>query len=252
MTVQWAVAPEYCRCSSESVMVTVPQTLEASITQAVEATRAAIASGKTLLQVELAIPELKAMPVAEQFLRQYPDLADTVKVFFSDAGAAALARRDWEDLSCTMHGLEELWEPIQPEDEAFLVVASTAVEINRIEKMCEQVGDRPFILLNPQLQDVAIVGIGYAGRMLRDRFISTIEVCYYLRPLEQGVLLRSFPNPWQLWWEKEEGYELIGENDTRPTGDRIAEMMAPVMETAQKPKKGILQSLQQFINALSQ
>ncbi len=234
-------------------MVTVPQTLEASITQAVEATRLAIASGKSRLQIELAIPELKAMPVAEQFLKQYPDLAETVKVFFADAGAAALARRDWEGISCSLHGLEELWEPIQPEDQAFVVVASTAVEIKRIEKMCDQAGDRPFILLNPQLQDVSIVGIGYAGRQLRDRFISTIEICYYLRPLEKGVLLRSFPNPWQIWWEQEAGeYELIGENETRPTGDRMAEMMAPITESSQAPNKSLLQTLQQFVNALSQ
>jgi hypothetical protein len=234
-------------------MVRVPQTLEDSITQAVEATRAAIAAGQSRLQVELAIPELKAMPVAEQFLKQYPDLASTVKVFFSDAGAAALARRDWEGISCSLHGLEELWEPVQPEDEAFMVVASTAVEIKRVEAMCEQAGDRPFILLNPQLQDVAVIGIGAAGRQLRERFISTIEICYYLQPLEQGVLLRSFPGLWQLWWEQASGeYELVGENETRPNSDRRAEMMAPVTQSAQVPKQGILQSLQQFINALSQ
>ncbi|MGB7415966.1 MAG: DUF1995 family protein [Thermosynechococcaceae cyanobacterium] len=232
--------------------VTVPQTLEASITQAVEATRAAIAAGKSRLQVELAIPELKAMPVAEQFLRQYPDLASTVKVFFSDAGAAALARRDWEDISCSLHGLEELWDPVQSEDEAFLVVASTAVEIQQVEKICEQAGDRPFILLNPQLQDVAVIGIGVTGRQLRERFISTIEICYYLRPLEQGVLLRSFPKPWQLWWEQDSGeYELLGENETQPSSDRMAEMMEPLNQSAQAPKQGILQSLQQFINVLS-
>ncbi len=236
------------------IMSTVPQTLEASVTQAVEATRVAIASGKSRLQIELAIPELKAMQVAEQFLREYPDLAETIKVFFSDAGAAALARRDWEGINCTMHGLEELWEPVQPEDQAFVIVASTAVEIKRVEKMCEEAGDRPFILLNPQLQDVAIIGIGAAGRQLRERFINTIEICYYLRPLEQGVLLRSFPAPWQLWWEKGEAgqFELLGEKDTRPNNDQLAEMMESKVEASQAPKRSLLQSLQQFMNALSQ
>jgi hypothetical protein len=234
-------------------MITVPQTLEASITQAVEATRVAISAGKSRLQIELAIPELKALPVAEQFLKHYPDLAETVKVFFSDAGAAALARRDWEGVSCTMYGLEELWEPIQPEDAAFLIVASTPVEMKRVERMCAEAGDRPFILLNPQLQDIAVIGIGAAGRQLRERFINTIEICYYLRPLEQGVLLRSFPGPWQLWWEQKSGeYELLGENETRPSNERMAEMMTSKMAPSQAPKRGLLQSLQQFINALSQ
>ncbi|NJR71505.1 MAG: DUF1995 family protein [Synechococcales cyanobacterium CRU_2_2] len=165
---------------------------------------------------------------------------------------AALARRDWEGISCSLHGLEELWDPVQPEDEAFLVVASTAVEIQQVEKICEQAGDRPFILLNPQLQDVAVIGIGMAGRQLRERFINTIEICYYLQPLEQGVLLRSFPGAWQLWWEQASGgYELLGENETRPSSDRIAEMMEPLSQSSQAPKQGILQSLQQFINVLS-
>jgi len=45
-------------------MTELPKTLEQAIAQAREATKAAIADGYSLLQVELLFPELKPMPVA--------------------------------------------------------------------------------------------------------------------------------------------------------------------------------------------
>ncbi|MDV2993895.1 MAG: hypothetical protein N4J56_003549 [Chroococcidiopsis sp. SAG 2025] len=73
-------------------MTEFPQTLEQVIAQAAVATSAAIADGYTRLQVELVIPELKPMSVAEQFLADFTQFGSQLKVFFPDAGAAALAR----------------------------------------------------------------------------------------------------------------------------------------------------------------
>jgi Domain of unknown function (DUF1995) len=101
-------------------MATLPDTLEAAIAQSVEATQAALASGRHRLQIELLFPELKPLPVAQQYLNLFPELGTQFKVFFSDAGAAALARRDWGEIPYTLYGIEELLEPIQPEDEAFV------------------------------------------------------------------------------------------------------------------------------------
>lgn len=99
-----------------------PDSLETSISQAVEATKAAIADHKTLLQVEIAIPELKPLPVAQQYLSQLPNLGENVKVFFSDTGAAALARHQWKDISYELRGIEELIDPVQPENDAFVLL----------------------------------------------------------------------------------------------------------------------------------
>lgn len=233
-------------------MVILPDTLEAAIAQSVDATQAALAAGRTQLQIEILFPELKPMPVVQQYLALFPELGTQFKVFFADAGAAALARRDWGDTPYTIRGVNELLEPVQPEDEAFVFVAPTPVEVGMVEKICGQAGDRPCILLNPKLQDVSIVGIGYAGRQLRERFLDRLETCYYLRPLEKGAVFRAYPSPWQVWWDNDNvSYALIAEEDSRPAGDRLDQILAQVLP-AQAQKKGILQEMQQFLRALTQ
>ncbi len=233
-------------------MTELPQSLEQAIAQAREATQAAISAGYSRLQVELLFPELKPMPVAQQYLSLFADLGSNLKVFFADAGSAALARREWGDVPFTIRGVNELIEPIQPDDQAFVVVAPTPVEVGEIEKMCEQAGDRPFILLNPKLQDVAMIGIGYAGRQLRERFLNTIETCYYLRPLEAGALVRAYPSPWQVWLEKSEGeYQVIAEELTKPAGDRLDQLIAQATDSPQS-RTGFLADMQRFLRALTQ
>ncbi|NCJ07254.1 DUF1995 family protein [Synechococcales cyanobacterium C] len=229
-----------------------PDTLEAAVLQSIEATQAALADGHNRLQLEFLLPELKPMVVAQQFLTQFPNLGNSVKVFFADAGAAALARRDWGEVPYVIRGVNELLEPIQPEDDAFVLVAPTPVEVNTIEAMCQQAGDRPFILLNPNLQDVAVVGIGYAGRQLRERFLSTLEPCYYLRPLAGGAILRAYPSPWLVWQETEVGqYDCLSEEAERPTPERLEQLFNP--RTATRPQPGgWLRQMQQFLRALSQ
>jgi len=237
-------------------MPELPQTLEDAIAQAKSATEAALAAGYSRLQVELLFPELKPMPVAEQFITLFTDLGPQLKVFFADAGAAALAKRDWGDPPFEIRGVMEKVGSIQPEDRAFVIVSPTPSEVAQVEKMAEQAGDRPFILLNPQLQDVAIVGIGYAARQLRKRFLNTIEVCYSLRPLENAAVLRVYPSGWTVWLEKAEGeYELIVEQTEKPIGEdleRILDQATRSDRQAVTNKQGLLATMQRFLRALSQ
>ncbi len=232
--------------------MTLPDTLETAIAQAVTATQSALSAGHTRLLIEFQFPELKVLPVAQQFLNQFSDLGELVKVFFSDAGAAALARRDWGETPYTLRGINELLDPVQPEDQAFIMVAPTPVEVGAVERVCEAAGDRPCILLNPKLQDVSIVGIGYAGRQLRERFLSQLTTSYYLRPLENGAVFRAFPDPWEVWWEQSEGdYQRIAEEAERPSGERLDQIFAQVLASPAK-SGGLLAGLQKFLNALSQ
>ncbi|MDV2993896.1 MAG: hypothetical protein N4J56_003550 [Chroococcidiopsis sp. SAG 2025] len=101
-----------------------------------------------------------------------------------------------------------------------LFVSPSAVEVERVEKLCE-LATCPTLMLNPRLEDVAIVGIGYAGRQLRTRFLNNIESCYYLRPIENISVFRSYPGEWQIWREVEEEFQLIAEQPTKPMGDEI-------------------------------
>ena len=141
-------------------MSDLPTSLEETIDQAIASTKAAIEDGITRLQVEMVIPELKQQPIAERFLTGLQDLGLQFKVYFPDAGAAALAKRDWGNPDFTIRGINEIQAAMTPDDEAFLVVNPSAVEVQDVEKFCNAAQDRPIVLLNPQLEDVSIVGIG--------------------------------------------------------------------------------------------
>lgn len=244
-------------------MLTLPNSIDEVLAQAKMATTAALKDGYHRLQVEILIPELKVQDPAYQFIPVFAEYGSHLKVYFPDPGAAALARRDWGETPYVVRGMTEPKGKIQPEDQIFLFIEPSAVEVNDLEKMCEQAGDRPVVLFIPKLESITTIGIGYAARQLRQRFISTFESCYYIRPLEGAALFRCYPNPWQVWLEKEEGYELISETPQKPVGEVLEEILqkatAPSVDqvaatpsTPQRKKPGLLTNIQRFLRALSQ
>lgn len=241
-------------------MLEVPKTLEDAIAQAREATKAALADGYTRLQVEFVIPELKPMSVAEQFLPVFEEYGSKLKVFFPDAGGAALAHRDWADVPFKIFdigtGKLPIDSKIEPEDAIFFLVAPTVVEVTEVEKMAQLVGDRPIVILNPRLEDLGAVGIGYTARQLRDRFINTIESCYYLRPVDdQTAVVRCYPGLWEVWVETKGEYQKITELPQKPSGDDLDLILAKKQPTATDAapakKPSIFKGLQRFLRALS-
>lgn len=240
-------------------MTEVPRSIEAAVEQAKEATRAAVQAGLPRIVIDLNIPELKVMPVAQQFYPVLEELGLQFKLFFPDAGAAALARRDWDEPDFSIRGINEVKGRLEPDDDACLVVEPSAVEVNDVEALCNEATGKYVVLLNPKLEDIAIVGIGYAGRQLRERFLSTLESCYYLQPLEGATLLRVYPGPWQVWGETDDDdYELIGEFPSKPSNEAIASLFSDEAEedesaASNRPRKGgFLAELGQFIRALTQ
>ncbi len=239
-------------------MSTLPDTLEEAVTQAQASTKAAIADGLTRLQVELKFPELKVLPVAQQYLNGFEDRGTHMRVFFPDAGSGALARRDWGDTPYPLRGIGELQAVIQPNETLFVFVEPSPVEVEQVEALCGEAGDRPCVFLNPRLEDVATIGIGYAGRQLRDRFLNTIESCYYIRPLEGALLFRAYPFPWQVWVESETGYTLVAEEAEKPVGDVLDRILLQASggdadaPTTAPPRRSFLAGVQDFLRALSQ
>ncbi|MDJ0590949.1 MAG: DUF1995 family protein [Pleurocapsa sp. MO_226.B13] len=246
-------------------MNTFPETLDIAVEQAKEATKAAIADGYKLIQVELVIPEiaLKSEALALEFANLFADYGSGVKVMFPDTGAAALAKRNWGEQTFQVTDMGSRFTAIETqistEDEIFIVACPSSVEVDRAEKLSNLAGDRPVIFLIPQLEDVAVVGIGLAARQLRERFISKIYSSYYLRPIEGGAILRCHPSQWQVWLEKEAGYELATELATKPMGEDLERLMiqltTPEAENGDRqPKKkpSLLGNLQKFLKALSQ
>ncbi|MBE8986603.1 DUF1995 family protein [Nostoc sp. LEGE 12450] len=243
-------------------MSELPNTLEDAIAQSRTAVQAALADGCNRIQVELLFPELKFMPVAEQFMPLFTEYDSRLKVFFADAGAAALARRNWTDapfqiLDIGTGRTASLQTKIQPEDEIFLFIAPTSVEVPQVEKLCQEIGDRPVVFLNPRLEDSGTVGIGYAARQTRLRFTNTIESCYYLRPIdEQSALSRCYPGQWEVWLETDGEYQRIAELPTKPSGDDLDQILLkgqPQTTTDAAParKPNVFKSLQRFLKALS-
>ncbi|NEO26334.1 MAG: DUF1995 family protein [Kamptonema sp. SIO4C4] len=246
-------------------MLEIPKTLEDAIAQSQNAVETAIETGLQRVQVELVIPEiaLKAQAIALEFAQYFSkEYGSGVKVVFPDTGAASLARRDWGDTEFSVTDIGSRFTPIETkisdEDQFFLLIAPSAVEVGAVEKLCNLAGDRPVILLIPQLESVSTVGIGYAARQLRDRFLSTLETAYYIKPFDGGAIFRSYPSLWQVWIEKEDNtYELFAEEPQKPVGDRLERILNGESEDAPEgmeipsQNKGILGSLQQFLRALS-
>ena len=242
----------------------IPSTIPEATEQAKAAVQAALEAGQMLMQVEMAIPELTHQPIAKQFLPLFE--SQQFKVFFPDAGAAALARRDWDNPDFVIRGLGELIEPIDADDDLYLLVNPSSIEVKEVESLCNQVTNQPVILLNPNLEDIATIGIGYAGRQLRERFISKIQTCYYLRPMEGAAVYRCYPGPWQLWRETTPNdYEWVSDLPGRPSSEDIDRLLyggGAAGDSSDEPapsggkptgrKRGIFAELQQFIRALTQ
>lgn len=250
-------------------MNTFPETLDIAVEQSKEATKAAIADGYKLIQVELVVPEiaLQSEALALEFATLYASDGSRVKVMFPDTGAAALAKRNWGEQPFQVTDMGSRFTPIEtqisPEDEIFIVACPSSVEVERAEKLSNLAGDRPVIFIIPQLEDVAVVGIGLAARQLRERFIKKIYTCYHLRPISGGAILRCHPSPWQVWLENESlelNYELAKELATKPMGEDLDRLMMQLTNsevennnTSQPRKKpSFLSSLQKFLKALSQ
>ncbi|MEA5616522.1 DUF1995 family protein [Cronbergia sp. UHCC 0137] len=241
-------------------MAELPKTLEDAIAQSREAVKAALEDGLTRIQVDFLFPELKLMPIAEQFLPLFTDYNSRLKVFFPDAGGAALARRDWAEaefkiLDIGTGRVASLETKIQPEDEIFLFIAPTSVEVSQLEKLYEMISDRPTILLNPRLEDSGVVGIGYTARETRRRFISTIESCYYLRPVDdETAVFRCYPGLWEVWVETNGEFAKIAELPKKPSGDELDMILLqgqPQTDSTPAKKPGVFKSLQRFMKALS-
>lgn len=207
-------------------MVELPDDLEAAIAQARTATQAALDDGYRLLQVEVVYPELKAQPIAKDFIPALTETDRQLKVMFPDTGAAALARRDWGDTPFKISDLGSRRIPVTSRmdetDECYLLVEPSDVEIEQVEKLCNEAGDRPVVLLLPRLENIATVGIGYAARQLRERFLSKITSAYYVRPLANGAVFRCYPSPWTVWRLNESNqYELFKEMSYKPVGEEL-------------------------------
>ncbi|MEM1425180.1 MAG: DUF1995 family protein [Cyanobacteria bacterium P01_H01_bin.130] len=247
-------------------MTGIPNSLSDAIAQAGQSTMAALDDGLTRMQVSLLLPELKAETFAAQIIKILLAGDRKLKVFFPDMGAAALAKRNWGDVPFEImdvgSGRTPVGKRVTEEDGLLIFVEPSAVEVLQVEEICNQAGDRPVIFLNPNLEDIATIGIGYAGRQLRERFLSQIQDVYHLAPNSNGyVLAHAYPTLWQVWGEpqtEDEGYVLLGERSQRPAGDVLDAILMGTTEEegegetpAVLPQRNLFDQMQRFLQALT-
>ncbi|HAN47245.1 MAG TPA: DUF1995 domain-containing protein [Cyanobacteria bacterium UBA8156] len=221
--------------------MSLPQTLEEAAAAAVQATLEAIATGSNRLLVDIRFDEAKVLDIARPFAAAFRErYGDNWQPILADAGAAALAKREWADLNLNPRGVNEGRLAVTPEAQAFLVVAPSSVETDRLEKLMELVGDRPAVLVNPRLEN-AEIGVGLAARRVRERFLNRFEPCYVLQPVMGGALLRTFGGPWQVWSVLEN--QVLQEFGDRPSSDDLERVF-------RGPQRSWLAQLQGFFRAL--
>jgi hypothetical protein len=236
-----------------------PDSLESAIDRAVVAAKEAIAAGETLIAIELVYPELKVMPIAEQFIATFAEeYGGTLKVMFTDTGAAALARRDWAGYNFKIDDIGGTRLPIaektSPEDRLYIAIEPSSVEVSQIEQLTVAAADRPLILLLPRLEDATTIGIGYAARQLRDRFLKTINTVYYICPLDDATAIyRAYPSLWQVWQSTDNTYQLLADYPRKPTSEDLDALFTPESASNDPTPRstGIFTGLQRFVRALS-
>ena len=234
--------------SPTTTPILLPDSLEDATEQAIAAVHQAIADGANLVIADLRFPELKAMPIAYEFAASFNQkYGKNWQAIFADAGAAALAKREWAELEVSVRGVNEGRRAIREEDQAFLLVEPTSVEVEQVEKLVKLAGDRPFVMFNPRLEN-SEVGLGLAARQMRDRFLSTFETAYYIKPVELGALWRCYPQTWQVWQQTDSGMQPMAEVAQRPSSDDIERLFR--QKTGQQ-SGSFLGRLQQFFNALA-
>ena len=234
--------------SSKDTTRSLPADLLMAEAQLQDAVVAALASGAARRwSANLRFENLRILPVALRLARALLAKDCPVLIVWPDAGAAALSRRDAVDLSPFILDFNQLKqkESSVPDTRVLLAVGPQPSDYDEFEAVCgEHAG--PVVMLNGRLEDAA-VGIGSVARERRRGFVATWQQAYWLQPLEGGALLRSYPEPWQLFRLDSDGYRRLSSFETRPDPETIAAVLAGEDPDGLKQQ---LKSVDRFLDGL--
>lgn len=249
---------------SESVSTPspIPSSFDAACEQAKQSLAAALAAGCRRLFLELdttngdeTYTSLKSsLPTVRAILKFFN--TSTVQIAFPDAGAAALAKRDWGPEVCGEHaivGIEQYRR--RDSDAATIVVVPRASEVDTLAKIVLSAGDDAIIVINPDLIDMGVTGLSLNARRLRATVIDQFDSTYFLRTYGWGVLHRSFPGKWGVWVDdanEANGFRCVTTLTGRPTADQIDEILDPLAADGDKegknPFETALRGVRRFLN----
>ncbi|KAG5177121.1 hypothetical protein JKP88DRAFT_258823 [Tribonema minus] len=166
-----------------------------------------------------------------------PRLPDngTLRLFFPDAGTAAMMVRDWrvgtnESLvpaNVAFSGMRR--DSPEPTDAGILVLCPRNSEADDTLRLVEEVAaaGQFMLLVNPELVNMATTGYGLAGRRIRDLVLAKFTSAYYLRTLTWGAVAKRLGKSYSVWQEDdalEAGYRLLRNVDAKPTFEDLEEI----------------------------
>ncbi|MCP9916064.1 DUF1995 family protein [Cyanobium sp. ATX 6F1] len=183
--------------------------------------------------VELRFEGLRLLPVALRLLNALNRVEPRATLVFTDAGAAALARRDAPDQADRLTSLSDRQRlqrraaetgDAAADDGVLVLAAPSQAEYSEVEEIC-QAHRGAVVLLNGRLEDAAI-GIGSVARERRRGFLATWESAYALIPRGASALRRSFPDSWELYRQDPDGFRLASRFETKPDPEEIDQALA--------------------------
>ena len=192
-----------------------------------QSTLAAVGSGDgRRWAASLRFEGLRLLPVAVRLARDLIESGQQLVMVWPDAGAAALARRDAEDLKDVILDFNQLKraEPETPDTRLLLAVNPSPADYEEFQALCENHAGA-ILMLNGRLEDAA-VGIGSVARERRKGFVASWQQAYWLQPLEGGALMRCFPDDWRLYRQDPDGFRQLDVLSERPDPDTTSALLA--------------------------
>lgn len=199
-----------------------PADLQAAEAQALEALTAALAAeAKGRWSLEWRFEGLRLLAPVLRLHQALLAQGLAVTLLFSDAGGAALARREAPERAETILDFRQiqLRQQQQPSEGVLLVMAPSAADYDSFEAICQQ-HQGTVVMVNGRLEDAA-VGIGSVARERRRGFVATWSSAYSLLPLEGGALRHAQPGPWELYRSDPDGYRCVARFDHKPDSEAI-------------------------------
>lgn len=179
-----------------------------------------------------------------------------MRLYFPDAGSAALAARDWKvgqpgALVPSCVRLASLSRDLPAKSDfcvVFLCPRASEVDalrpvLAKLDAFAEEAGGQEVttIFMNPELINMGVTGFGLAGRMLRETVLDVLVQAYYIRTLEWGAIVRAYPKGYtvhQVAPEAEGGYALVQTTARLPDADELGDLAETLYTEPGQEAKG--------------
>ncbi|WP_320674677.1 DUF1995 family protein [Prochlorococcus sp. MIT 1341] len=173
--------------------------------------------------VTLKFEGLKLLPLVIRYSRELLKSHKNHYLAFPDAGATALAKREYPEMSEKIFSFNEVKTKQLVQPNILLAVMPTPPDFEIFEDIANKYSG-PIVMINGNLED-SVVGIGSVARDRRKRFLSSWNVSYWLEPLKAGALMKAFPSDWILFQLTDQGYSYKSKFTDKPTSEEIYELL---------------------------